>query len=121
MKDYEALIVVRALLTDEKVDALLTRFEKKIADNGGELEKTEKMGQRRLPFRLNKHKNDKEGLYVLIKFKGEGSLVNILKEDFRIQEDVIRHMVTRVPEPVEVVVEEPVVPAAQEGISGQPQ
>lgn len=121
MKDYEALIVIRAILTDDKVNALLARFEKKIADNGGELVKIEKLGQRRLPFRLKKHKNDKEGLYTLIKFKGGGSLVSVLGEDFRIQEDIIRHMITVVPEAEKVIAEEIALQPAEEGISGQPQ
>lgn len=124
MKEYEALCVIKANLAEEKVNSLLSRFEKKIADNGGELVKIEKMGQRRLPFRIQKHKSEKEGQYVLIKFKGVGATPNALKEEFRVQEEVIRQMITLIPEEDKVLIEEPseqVEQEASEEVSGQPQ
>ncbi len=121
LRDYEALCVLKANLGDDKITALMTRFEKKIVESGGELVSIEKMGQKRLPFRLNKHKLEKEGFYVLIKFKGDGKASSVLKEDFRIQEDIIRSMVSRVQESPKIVIEEPEAAPIREEISGQPQ
>lgn len=124
MKDYEAMCAFKANLPEEKVNALIARFEKKIADAGGEFVKAEKLGQRKFPFRLKKHKNDKEGLFVLIKFKGEGRTATILRDDFRVQEDIVRHMITVAPEEEEALIEEAEIAqpkAAGEEISGQPQ
>lgn len=124
MKDYEAVVILKANLTEERIGALISRFEKKIGDSGGEFIQADKLGQKRLPYRLSKHKNEKDGLYLLLKFKGEGKTSSVLTDDFRVQEDVIRHMVVLAPAPLKVIAEEAVVaavPEAGEEISGQPQ
>lgn len=126
LKDYEAIVILKANLPEERVTSLLSRFEKKIADNGGEYVSADKLGQKRLPYRLSKHKNEKDGLYILLKFKGEGKTSSVLNDDFRIQEDVIRHMIARVPVQKAVIEETPVevsaeVKSADEAISGKSQ
>ena len=124
MRDYEAIIILKSNLTDEKIEMLVSRFEKKVNDNGGEFLKADKIGQKRIPFRLQKHKSDKDGIYMILKFKGEGKAAFALREDFRVQEDILRHMIARIPEEQKVIVEE--LESAQpaeikEEISGQPQ
>jgi small subunit ribosomal protein S6 len=109
MNDYEAIIVLTPALGDDKIDALMARFEKKIKDGGGELIGIEKWGRKKLNFVFQKHKNLKEGFYVLINFKGAGSTVTSLRDAFRVQEEVIRHQIARAqvreaaPAPEEVV------------------
>lgn len=106
MKDYDAVIILRAVLTDERVDALIARFGKKISDSGGSVTKTDKMGQRRIPFRMKKHKADKEGLYYLIQFKGTSETPKILRDELRVQEDVLRFMITIAPDAPKVLIDE---------------
>ncbi|MBI5699132.1 30S ribosomal protein S6 [Candidatus Saganbacteria bacterium] len=109
MTDYEAIIVLTPALGDDKIDALLSRFEKKIKDGGGELGSIEKWGRKRLNFIFQKHKNLKEGFFVLLNFKGVGSTVTSLRDAFRVQEEVVRHQIARAtaresaPAPAEVV------------------
>lgn len=126
MRNYEAVVIVRSNLNDEKIEALTKRFEKKIVDNGGEFIKFEKMGHRRLPYRFQQYRSDKDGIYLLIKFKGEGKSVFALRNDFRIQEDIIRHLIAKIPEEqialienIETTTEE--TSEIKEVISGQPQ
>lgn len=109
MNDYEAIIVLTPALGDDKIDALLNRFEKKIKDSGGEPGPVEKWGRKKLNFIFQKHKNLKEGFFVLLNFKGVGSTVTSLRDAFRVQEEVVRHQIARAtaresaPAPAEVV------------------
>ncbi len=108
MAKYDAICVLSPGLAEEKIDALILKFEKKIKDGGGEVEKTEKWGMRKLQFVFKKHKGFKDGFFLLIKFSGEGKSVSALRDIFRIQEEVIRHIIT-------CVVEE-VIPGAEEAV-----
>jgi len=122
MENYEALFALAPNLTEEKVESLLSRFEKRVKDHGGELVKCEKWGSKKLPFTFQKHKALKEAFYVLLAFKGTGETVNSLRDAFRIQEEVIRHLILRAREVELPPVEESAFPAGpvQEESLGQP-
>ena len=98
MINYDAIIVLAPGLTEEKMDSLLAKFEKKIVDNGGEAGKIEKWGMKRLNFEFKKHKGIREGFYLLMQFGGTGKAVTALRDTLRIQEEVIRQIITRAPE-----------------------
>ncbi|OGC37545.1 30S ribosomal protein S6 [candidate division WOR-1 bacterium RIFOXYD2_FULL_36_8] len=106
MRDYEALVILKPILTEEQVASFVARAKKKIESKNGEFVKVENMGNRKLPFRVNKHKSEKDGLFILIKFKGEGDIVFALRDDFRIQEDILRHLISHVSEDQKVLIEE---------------
>jgi len=112
MANYEALCAFDPRVAEDKLDALIAKFEKKIKDNEGEITKIEKWGVKRIPFTFSRHKGLKEANYVVIKFSGGGPAVNVLKENFRIQEEVIRHIITKAKEPKEAKEEK--VQAAEE-------
>jgi small subunit ribosomal protein S6 len=94
MASYDAIFVLAPGLTEEKIDALLAKFEKKLKDNGGEVEKTEKWGLKKLNYEFKKHKGVKDGFYVLMTFNGGGKAVAALRELMRLQEEVIRQIIT---------------------------
>lgn len=125
MTDYEAIIVLTPALGDDKIDALLNRFEKKIKESGGEFGAVEKWGRKKLNFIFQKHKNLKEGFFILINFKGVGTTVNSLRDAFRVQEEVVRHQISRatlrenLPAPAEVVFPSDIKPVEES--SGRPQ
>jgi small subunit ribosomal protein S6 len=121
MVNYDAIFVLAPGLPEEKTDSLLAKFEKKIKDNGGEIQKTEKWGLKRLNFEFKKHKGIREGFYVLLKFAGSGKAVLALRDTLRLQEEVIRQIITCAEEetaPEEAVVF-PEISVEQPG--GQPQ
>jgi small subunit ribosomal protein S6 len=122
MENYEALFALVPNLTEEKVENLLSRFEKRVKDHGGELVKCEKWGSKKLPFTFQRHKALKEAFYVLLVFKGTGETVNSLRDAFRIQEEVIRHLILRAKEAELPLIEESTFPAepAKEESLGQP-
>jgi len=122
MKNYEALFALIPNLTEEKVGNLLSRFEKRVKDYGGELIKYEKWGNKKLPFTFQKHKTLKEAFYLLMVFKGTGETVNALRDAFRIQEEVVRYLIVRAEEAELPLIEEPILPAEviEEESLGQP-
>ncbi len=109
MTNYDAIIALAPSLNEEKVDGLLSKFGKKIKDNGGEVQKIEKWGMKRLNYEFKSHKGLKDGFYVLMVFSGAGKTVSALRDSLRLSEEVIRQMITRAPEEVAVGAEEAVV------------
>ena len=95
MGTYEAICVFNPSTAEDKIETILSKFEKKIKDNEGEVEKVEKWGQKRLAFEFKKHKGIKDGYYVLINLKGTGKTVSALRDAFRIQEEIIRHSIIK--------------------------
>ncbi|MFC1496047.1 30S ribosomal protein S6 [Candidatus Margulisiibacteriota bacterium] len=119
MKNYDALCILNPTLTEEKIDELMARIEKKIKDNGGELINIQKMGMKRLPFTFSKHKRLKEGYYSVVEYKGIGKTTESVKGFLRLQESIIRHMVTVKPKPP-VILENEIVPQAAVQIEAKP-
>ena len=112
MSNYDAICIFSPFTADDKIEALLAKFEKRIKDQTGEVLKVEKWGTRKLPFTLSRHKKLKEGYYVLINFSGSGATVTSLRDAFRVQEEIVRHMITQ-SEKVEAPAAEPAFPEAQ--------
>jgi len=128
MEAYDVLFAMNSQLPEEQMDVIISKLEKKITDLGGKVEKTEKWGHRRLPFTFSKHKQAKEGHFVLINFKGESGTPKALVDLMRVQEGVIRQMITKTKEEEIPLEEEAIFPAAEEAApqkeqeeSGEPQ
>ncbi|HTY13619.1 MAG TPA: 30S ribosomal protein S6 [Candidatus Omnitrophota bacterium] len=121
MANYDAIIALVPSLNEEKVDGLVSRFEKRIKDNGGEVQKVEKWGMKRLNYEFKNHKGIKDGFYILIAFSGSGKAVTALRDTLRLQEEVIRQMITRAEEEAPAAEEAVVFPdISAEQPSGKP-
>lgn len=95
MNLYEAIMIFHPKTPNEKLKQILSRFENKIKDNKGEIDKTEEMSFKRLAFIPKKHKDVNEGIYVLMVFKGDGNTVAPLRNMIRIQEEIIRFSIIK--------------------------
>ena len=67
---------------------------------GGQLEKTENWGRRKLAYEIGRHK---EGTYVLEVINGSGELMKEIDRRLKVTRLVIRHLVVRVDEEQGVV------------------
>lgn len=126
MKNYEALLILNPRTAEEKIDAILVRLQKRITDNGGEIVKVNKKGIKKLAFTFSKHKRIKDGFFAEIEFKGPGKASQSLMALLRLQEEIIRHMVTVKEEILQEELEAEIVPeetkpAEGEAVSGQPE
>jgi len=99
-RKYELVYVVSPDASDEQVTALHTQIEETVGRLGGQLEKTENWGRRKLAYEIGRHK---EGTYVLEVINGSGELMKELDRRLKVLDYVIRHLAVRVDEHEAVV------------------
>ena len=92
---YELVYVVSPDASDDQVAELHTQIEAIIQRMGGQLEKTENWGRRKLAYEIGRHK---EGTYVLELINGGGELMKEIDRRLKVIDTVIRHLVVRVDE-----------------------
>ncbi|HQL48358.1 MAG: 30S ribosomal protein S6 [Acidobacteria bacterium ADurb.Bin340] len=95
MRRYETIFIASPTLTDEQVDELVKYFEGIIAEQGGELLKTEKWGRKKLAYEVEKFS---EGFYTLYEYTAGPTLVAELERRFRNHDAVIRFLSVRMDE-----------------------
>jgi small subunit ribosomal protein S6 len=92
MNQYEVLYVITPELDEEADKVVMDKFADIITANGGEIEKTEVWGKRRLAYPID-YKT--EGYYVLVAFNANPELPRELERNMRNDERLMRYMVTR--------------------------
>ena len=92
MNQYEVMYVVDAALEDSARSELINRFNELVVKNGGEVERVDEWGKRRLAYAIN-YKT--EGYYVLMYIQGPSELPRELERNFKINDKVLRYLVIR--------------------------
>ena len=92
MNQYEVLYVITPELDEEADKVVMDKFAEIITANGGEIEKTDVWGKRRLAYPID-YKT--EGYYVLVVFNANPELPRELERNMRNDERLMRYMVTR--------------------------
>ena len=98
MRNYEIIFIVRPDVTEEDVDKLIAQMEGVVAGTGGKLEKVEKLGRRRLAYRVQKQR---EGFYVLFRLQGSGDTVKEFERRLKVMDTVIKYLSVRIDEDLE--------------------
>ena len=94
-RKYELVYIVSPEATDEQVAEVHTQVDAVVQRLGGQLEKTENWGRRKLAYEIGRHK---EGTYVLEVIHGTGELMKEIDRRLKVLDYVIRHLVVRVDE-----------------------
>lgn len=92
MASYEVMYILVPNLEDEAYAALNQRFSDVIVENGGQVDKMDVWGKRRLAYEIKKWR---EGYYVVTYFEAPAAAVKELDRVLRINEDVLRHIIVR--------------------------
>ena len=94
MRRYEAMYIVDADTPDENLDPVIEKYSKVVTDGGGEVIEAGKWekGRRPLAYEIAKKR---EGLYVLMQFKSNAEVPKELDRIFKINDDVVRHLIVR--------------------------
>jgi small subunit ribosomal protein S6 len=92
---YETVFIARQDISSAQTEALAQTYAQLIADNGGEVKKTEHWGLKSLAFRMNKNR---KGHYVLFNIDAPSAAVLEMERNMRINEDVLRYLTVRVEE-----------------------
>ncbi|MDK2820606.1 MAG: small subunit ribosomal protein [Clostridia bacterium] len=95
MRNYESVFVIKPDLEAEATAALIEKFTKLIADQGGEVVQVNEWGKKRMAYEVRKYR---EGYYVIIEFKGAPNVSQELERLLRINDDILRYLITRLEE-----------------------
>ena len=95
MREYECLYIINPQLTDEGVEAVSTRVQQVIQENGGEVLSINPWGKRRLAYEINRQR---EGYYIQMRVNGDTALPTALDQELRYAENVMRHLIVRADE-----------------------
>ena len=95
MRDYEILYIVRPDLEEEKLNEAVGKVTALIETLGGQHERTNVWGKRRLAYEVDRLR---EGFYVLTEFQLDPGRVPEMESTLKISDSVFRHLIVRRPE-----------------------
>jgi small subunit ribosomal protein S6 len=121
VRKYETTYIIDSTLADEDQTALIDRFQRLVAEQGGTVDGVDKWERRRLAYEV---KGKREGIYVVMNFTGPSAAEAELQRVLRLTDNVLRHIVVRVDEkPTKgpVKAEPAPVPAAEQAPAPSPE
>lgn len=92
MNAYEALYIITPELDDEATKACIQKYTDIVTTNGGNVDATDEWGKTKLAYPID-YKT--EGYYVLVTFTSAPEFPKELERNFKIDENILRYMVTR--------------------------
>lgn len=99
VRQYELIYITPPEATEETIDELHRQVAGIVERFGGNIEKTENWGRRRLAYEIA---GQREGIYVLEVINGPAELTAELDRRLRVFDTVVRHMIVRVDEELAV-------------------
>jgi small subunit ribosomal protein S6 len=91
LRKYETIIVIDSLLKLEEIEGIISKYERFISANGGQVEAVDRWGKRRLAYEIKKRQY---GFYVLIRFDAPPAMIKQLDREYRLNEFLLRTMTT---------------------------
>ena len=92
MNQYETVFILTPVLSDEQMKETVAKFTKLLTDNGAEILNEEAWVVKKMAYSIEKKST---GVYCLVEFKAEPSVVNTLEVGYRRDEKVIRFMTVK--------------------------
>lgn len=97
MRTYEILFIMHPDSDEEKIASVVKRYHDVIASGKGTVKSSEKWGKRRLAYEID---GLREGLYYLMTFEADPKVSHEIDRLMKIDQDVVRHMITRMDHPL---------------------
>src|SRR5512133_3483147 len=96
VRNYEAMVILNPLQTEEETGALVDRLAGVLTAGGANLRETARWGKRKMAYEISRRA---EGYYVIYYFTLDGNeeVLATFERTCRYDEQVMRHMVVRVP------------------------
>ena len=92
MNKYEAMYIVNPNVADDARAALVERFSGIVTNGGGNVEKIDDWGKRKLAYPIN---YETEGYYVLFNYKSNTDFPAELDRVLNITEGVLRSLIVK--------------------------
>jgi len=99
LKQYELVYIAAPEATEEQLAALATEVQQVVGRFAGTIEWTDVWARRRLAYQIGRYK---EGIYVLHVINASGELVKELDRRLKVTDNVVRHLIVRVDEDLQV-------------------
>jgi len=96
MRRYELMLVLRPDTADDRVQQILDRTTRGIAEADGQIIKVSPWGRRRLAYPIS---GQREGSYFIVVFESPSEAIEELERSLNITEELMRHLVTRIERP----------------------
>jgi len=94
VRSYETIVVLDAELEEEPIEQEVNAIEQIITSHSsGEMVDTERWGNRKLSYEMN---DKRQGYYTLFRFNSEPDVLDELTRAFKLNENVLRHIIKRV-------------------------
>jgi small subunit ribosomal protein S6 len=93
MRSYEHTFIARQDLSAQQAHNLAESYAGVIAEQGGEVTKTEYWGLRNLAYRIKKNR---KGHYLHLNLKATSAVIDELERLERLSDDVVRYLTVRV-------------------------
>ncbi|HXY15924.1 MAG TPA: 30S ribosomal protein S6 [Terriglobales bacterium] len=94
-RTYELMFIVRPDMAEEDQDKLISTLESVVTSSSGQVKNVERMGKRRLAYKVRKFH---DGIYILLTLEGSGSVIHELERRLRVTEPVIKFLTVRIDE-----------------------
>lgn len=92
-REYETIYILRPDVTREAQERVAQRVSEVMTKGKGTLTSIENWGRRQLSFAVNKQKR---GVYVYLRYLGQGDVVNELERNLRMLDDVVKYQTVNV-------------------------
>ena len=92
MNQYEVMYVIDPALEDSARAELINRFSDLVVKNGGEVDRVDEWGKRRLAYAIQ-YKT--EGYYVLMYIKAPAELPREIERNMQISDSILRYLTVR--------------------------
>ncbi len=103
-REYETVVIIDSTADEAKTTERIDKFSAIVTAGGGEIREIQKWGRRKLAYEINRRR---DGIYVLIRFTAEASVLKEIDHRLKLDEMILRHMtVIQEPDEPAPVVEE---------------
>ncbi|MDX8336430.1 MULTISPECIES: 30S ribosomal protein S6 [Cetobacterium] len=92
MKKYELMFIINPTILEEGREAVITKVNNILTVAGATILKSEKWGERKLAYPIDKKKT---GFYVLTTLEMDGTKLTEVESKLNITEEVMRYIVVK--------------------------
>ncbi|WP_300356242.1 30S ribosomal protein S6 [Fusobacterium sp.] len=92
MTKYEIMYIINPTILEEGRDAVIAKVESILTEAGATLTKTERWGERKLAYPIDKKKT---GFYVLTNLEMDGTRLVEVERKLNITEEVMRYIIVK--------------------------
>ena len=91
MRKYEVIFIVKPL-DEEAINGVVAKFENIITTNGGNIDKIDRWGKKRLAYEI---KDNTDGYYCLFYITAEPAVINEVDRVMKITDEILKHMLIK--------------------------